>query len=190
MAPNFSKLEKKVEELYNNNISINTISNILKKPKSSIYNAIARMKRKKTSFNKTSLNLNKTKSGPIKKVQNREKRVINRELAKFPKIKNKELLSLNDLNISERTLQRFLKEENYHYNTSFKKPYLSKKAKKERNLYAKKQLKNIKNINFYKIIFSDESAIERGHGSRQEYYRKKRNCKLGEGLVSNRNRGT
>ena len=94
------------------------------------------------------------------------------------------------MNISKRTLQRFLKEENYHYNTSFKKPYLLKKAKRERNLYVKKQLKNIKNINFYKIIFSNESAIERGHESKQEYYRKKRNCKLGEGLVSNRNRGT
>ena len=68
MAPNFSKLEKKVEELYNNNISINTILNILKKPKSFIYNAIARIKRKKTSFNKTSLNLHKTKSRLIKKV--------------------------------------------------------------------------------------------------------------------------
>ena len=190
MAPEFSKLEEKVEELYINNTPINTISNITKKPKSSIYNAIKRINRKKTSINKTSLNLNKTKSGPIKKIQNREKRVINRELAKFPKIENKELLSLNDLNISKRTLQRFLKEENYHCNTSFKKPYLSKKAKKERYLYAKKQLKNIKKINFYKIIFSDESAIERGHGSRQEYYRKKGNCKLGEGLVSNRNRGT
>ena len=138
MAPKFSKLEEKVEELYINNTPINTISNITKKPKLSIYNAIKRMNWKKTSINKTSLNLNKTKSGLIKKIQNREKRVINRELAKFPKVKNKELLSLNDLNILERTLQRFLKEENYHCNTSFKKPYLLKKAKKERNLYAKK----------------------------------------------------
>ena len=138
MAPKFSKLEEKVEELYTNNISISTILTILKKPKSSIYTAIRRIKDKKKNFNKNSLNLNKTKSGPIKKVQNREKRVINRELAKFPKIENKELLLLNDLNISKRTLQRFLKEENYYYNTSFKKPYLLKKAKKERYLYAKK----------------------------------------------------
>ena len=138
MAPKFSKLEEKVEELYINNTPINTILNITKKPISSIYNAIARIKRKKTSINKTSLNLNKTKSGPIKKIQNQEKRVINRELLKFPKVKNKELLSLNNLNILERTLQRFLKEENYYYNTSFKKPYLSKKAKKERYLHAKK----------------------------------------------------
>ena len=104
MAPKFSKLEEKVEKLYTNNISISTILNILKKPKSSIYNAIKRINRKKTSINKTSLNLSKTKSGSIKKIQNREKRVINRELVKFLKVKNKELLSLNDLNISERTL--------------------------------------------------------------------------------------
>ena len=104
MALKFSKLKERVEELYTNNISISTISIILKKPKSSIYTAIRRIKDKKKNFNKNSLNLNKTKSGPIKKVENRKKRVINRELAKFPKVKNKELLSLNDLNISERTL--------------------------------------------------------------------------------------
>ena len=49
---------------------INIILNILKKSKSSIYNAIARIKRKKTFFNKTSLNLNKTKGRLIKKIQN------------------------------------------------------------------------------------------------------------------------
>ena len=70
MAPKFSKLEEKVEELYINNIPINTILNIIKKPILSIYNAIACIKRKKTSINKTSLDLNKTKSGPIKKIQN------------------------------------------------------------------------------------------------------------------------
>ena len=68
MAPKFSKLEEKVEELYINNTLINTILNIIKKPKSSIYNAIKRINRKTTSINKTSLNLNKTKSGPIKKI--------------------------------------------------------------------------------------------------------------------------
>lgn len=70
MAPKFSKLEEKVEELYSNNTPINTILNITKKSKSSIYNAIAYIKRKKMSINKTSLNLNKTKSRLIKKIQN------------------------------------------------------------------------------------------------------------------------
>ena len=46
MTPKFSKLEEKVEELYINNIPINTISNITKKHKSSIYNAIYRIKEK------------------------------------------------------------------------------------------------------------------------------------------------
>ena len=68
MALKFSKLEEKIEELYINNIPINTILNITEKPKSSIYNAIKRINRKKTSINKTSLNLNKTKSGAIKKI--------------------------------------------------------------------------------------------------------------------------
>ena len=77
MTPKFSKLEEKVEELYINNIPINTISNITKKPKSSIYNAIRRIKDKKQSKNIKTLNLNKTKSGPIRKIQNKEKRLIN-----------------------------------------------------------------------------------------------------------------
>jgi transposase len=50
MAPKFSKLEEKVEELYTNNISISTISTILKKPKSSIYTAIRRIKDKKRTL--------------------------------------------------------------------------------------------------------------------------------------------
>ena len=70
MAPKFSKLEERAEELYINDIPINTILNILKKPKSSIYTAIRRIKDKKKNFNNNSLNLNKTKGRPIKKIQN------------------------------------------------------------------------------------------------------------------------
>ena len=47
-------------------------------------------------------------------------------MAKFSKIKNKELLLLNNLDILKKTLQSFLKEKNYYYNTSFKKAYLDK----------------------------------------------------------------
>ena len=43
---------------------------------------------------------------------------------------------------------------------------MDKFFKKKRFSHAKKQLKNIKNIDFYRIIFSDELAIEREHGSR------------------------
>ena len=38
-------------------------------------------------------------------------------------------------------------------------------------------VKNIKKYNFKKIIFSDESAIERGQGARAETYRQRRNRK-------------
>ena len=55
----FSKLEEKVEELYINNIPINTISNIIKKPKLSIYNAIYRIKEKKQNKNMKTLDLKK-----------------------------------------------------------------------------------------------------------------------------------
>ena len=50
MAPKFLKLEEKVEELYINNTPINTILNIIKKSKLSIYNAIKRINRKKNVY--------------------------------------------------------------------------------------------------------------------------------------------
>ena len=59
MPPKFSKFEEKVEELYINNISINTISNITKKSKSSVYNAIRRIKDKKQNKNIKTLDLKK-----------------------------------------------------------------------------------------------------------------------------------
>ena len=130
MTPKFSKLEEKVEELYINNIPINTISNITKKPKSSIYNAIRRIKDKKQNKNIKTLDLKKTQNKPIKKIQNREKRIINRDFIKNLKVQNNELLLINNLDFSKRTLQRFLKEEGYSCNTSFKKAYLDKIKKK------------------------------------------------------------
>ena len=69
-------MEEKVEELYINNISINTISNITKKPKSSVYNAIYWIKDKKRNINNKSLNLNKTKTGPIKKFKIKKKGLL------------------------------------------------------------------------------------------------------------------
>ena len=39
-----------------------------------------------------------------------------------------------------------------------------------------------------KIIFSDKTAIQRGHGSRREYYRRKGNNKVGKELVFTRNK--
>ena len=104
-----------------------TISNITKKPKSLVYNAIRRIKDKKQNKNIKTLELKKTQNKPIKKIQNRQKTVINRDFIKNPKVQNNELISINNLDISKRTLQRFLKEEDYSYNTSFKKPYLDKK---------------------------------------------------------------
>ena len=57
-------------------------------------------------------------------------------------------------------------------------------------MYAKQTLKNLKNINFSKVVFSDKSAIQRGHGARTEYYRKRRNNRVGTALVSTTNRST
>jgi len=180
MAPQFSNLESKVNLLLEANTSINIISTSLKKLLSSIYNTIKRIKIKKEDKN---FIINKVKKGRIEKLKPREKRLLNRDLTRSPKKENKRLLFKNNLDISKRTLQRFLKEEDYSINISIKKRLLNAKKAKTRDIYAKKQLK-YKEINLKKIIFLDECSIQRGHGSRAEYFRKKRNKRLGKELVS------
>ena len=96
----------------------------------------------------------------------------------------------NNLKVSKRSLQRFLRKENYSVNVATKKALLNKEKAKKRLNYSKENNKNIKKINLNKIVFSDEAAIERGKGGRKEYYRKKRNNKVGKELVSRTNRGT
>jgi len=180
MAPEFSNLELKVNLLLEANTSINIISKILKKSSKSIYNTIQRINKKKK------LNypiLNRVKRGRIKKISPREKRVINRDLTRSPKKENKRLLLENNLDISKRTLQYFLKEEDYSVNISTKKRLLNDKKAKTRDIFAKERLKK-KELNLNKVIFSDECSIQRGHGSRAEYFRKRRNKKLGKELVS------
>ena len=65
---------------------------------------------------------------------------------------------------------------------------ISAENAKKRVIYAKEQLKNLKNINLNKVIFSDKLAIQRGYGLRREYYRKKRNKKVRREMVSSKNR--
>ena len=49
-------------------------------------------------------------------------------------------------------------------------------------------LKNLSNIRLDRIIFSDESAIQRGRGYRGEYVRKRQNKRQGREQVSTANR--
>jgi transposase len=186
MSSKLSLLENQVNSLLEENNSISTISTILLKPSKSIYNTIQRIKKKKSN----SLLLETPKTPRVSKITKRVKRVINRDLTRSPKKTNKRLLYENNLNITTRSLQRVLKEEEYSINTAKKKQLLNDFKARNRLLYAKETLKNIKNINFNKIVFSDESAIQRGHGSRTEYYRKRRNNRVGKELVSTGNRGT
>jgi transposase len=185
MDPKFSKFESEVKLLLEAKTPISTISTTLKKSKDSIYNTIKRIKRKEKNFN-----IERVKAGRVSKVTSREKRVINRDLTRSPKKVNKRLLLENSLKVSKRSLQRILKEEGYSINISSKKPIITKERAKKRLIYAKEQLKNIKNINLNRIIFSDESAIQRGHGARQEYYRKRSNKKVGKEMVSTKGRST
>ena len=180
MEPQLSEYEKKVNLLFQANTSIKNISFILNKSNKSISNTLYRIKKKNKLFN----GLNKKQNQDKIKLFKREKRIINRDLIKSPKKTNKRILYENNINITKRSLQRYLREEKYSINICNKKPFLNKKKAKIRLEYAKKIKKKLENINLNKIIFSDELVIKRGLGSRQEYYRKRRNKKVGPELAS------
>jgi transposase len=182
MQPKFSALKSKVDLLLKANTSIPIISTTLKRDINSIYEAIKRIKSKNKD-----LNIERARAGRVKKITPRAKRVINRDLIKSPKKENKRLLLENNLGVAKRTLQSFLKEEGYSFNKATKKPLLNKEKAYNRLLYAKEKAKNLENIDFSKVIFSNKSAIQRGHGSRGEYYRKKGNSKVGKEMVSTKN---
>ena len=180
MSLKLSKYEQEVLSLLLENYSISSISTTLDRPSSSISNTIKRIKRK----NNTPLPTISPKLGPSFKITKRTKRAINRDLTRSPKKTNKRIIEDNSLDLSTRSLQRFLREENYSINTSKKKQLLNAKKAKNRFLYAKETLKNIKKINFNKVIFSDKSAIQRRHGARTEYSRKRYNKRVRKNLVS------
>jgi transposase len=184
MSTKLSTFEEEVNTLYLQNKSISSISTTLEKSSRSITNTLYRIKQK----NKAILPTLHPKLGRPTKITKRIKTIVNRDLTRSPKKTNKRILEENSLDLSTRSLQRLLREENYSINTSKKKPLLNRKKATNRLVYAKQTLKNLKNIKFSKVIFSDESAIQRGHGARTEYYRKRRNNRVGPALVSTTNR--
>ena len=160
MDPKFSNLESEVKLLLKAKTPISTIITTLKKPRRSIENTIQRIKRKEKDFNITRVN-----KGRVSKITLRDKGVINRDLTRSPKKENKRLLLENNLKIKKRALQYLLKEEGYSVNISSKKPYINKEKAKKRLIYSKERDKNIKNINFKKVIYLDKLAIKRRHSS-------------------------
>jgi len=188
MASNFSIFEEKVYLLLKAKTAPKVIASILKKPIISIYNTISRVKKKNNSI----YNPNRVKAGRIKKLNPRDKRAINRAILLSPKKTNKRIIFENSLEISTRGLQRFLKEEGYYINIASKKPYINAKNAKIRVSYAKEALKSYKNkeILLNKVVFSDESTIQRGHGARPEYSRSKGKKVGGRRIVSSKNKST
>jgi hypothetical protein len=73
------------------------------------------------------------------------------------------------------SLQRLLRDKHYSSNIATKKPLLNKKKAADRLLNAREKDENIRRINLSKIVFLDKAAIQRGHGSQREYYRKRGN---------------
>src|SRR5205814_5435825 len=128
---------------------------VLKKDYRSIINAINRINKK---ISKTPT-ISRVKDGRITKLNSRAKRQLNRDLERSLKKTNKRLLFENNIKVSLRSLQRFIKEEGYTINIANKKPLINKKKAIKRVSYSKEQLRRLKNKEFSlrKIIFSDES---------------------------------
>ena len=171
MQPKLSKFESDVCHLLDSKISTKYIINYFQKPPKSIYNAISRIRKKKKLFNSKE----RARIGGVSKTSSRAKRAINRDITRSPKKTNKRLLEENSLEISNRTLQRVLKDEGWSINISSKKAFLNAKKAKNRLAWAKNKLKELDNIDFRKIIFSDESGIQRNRGAQSEYMRKRGN---------------
>jgi AraC-like DNA-binding protein len=180
------KFKHEVALLKQAKVSNKDIATTLNKPIKSIKNAASWIKHK----NSLEDSLIKSKKEYKSTLRLREKRAIKRDIIRSPKKQNSRLLLENNLSISKRTLQRYFKEEGITINVASKKAYINSKNATLRLKYAKTQLKNIKNIDLRKVIFSDESAIQRGHGSRREYYRKLSNIRAGKKMVSVANRST
>ena len=186
MATNLSKFEENIYLLYSNNIPLSTITTTLKKDYKSIKNALNRIRKKLSNPPP----ITRVIGGRINKLSFRTKRQLNRDLEKSPKKTNKRLLLENNISISIRGLQRFLKEEGYSINIANKKPVINKAKAKIRVSYCKEQLRRLKNkeFNLEKVIFSDESGIESGKGARQEYYRKRGKKGVGRERISMANK--
>ena len=186
MTLNLSKFESKVQLLLEANNAPTKIATILKKDIKLIYNSINRIKKKK---DKKEEEIKRYKGRPTK-ISKREKRVIKRDILRSLKKINKRLIIENNLGITKRSLQYVFKEEGATTNIASKKPIILAKSAKLRLKYAKEQLKKLENkeINLKKIIFSDKSFIQRGHGARQEYYRKFSSIKARRQLVSTTNK--
>jgi hypothetical protein len=186
MDPKLSKFEAEVDRLINANIAIKNISIYFQKPLRSIYDAIYRINKKKKNITKQE----RASRGRVLKLSTRTRRAINRDITKSPKKTNSRLIRENNLEVSTRTLQRVLRVEGWTVNICSKKSTLNASRARERLAYAKRQLKELSNIDFKKIIFSDECGVERGHGSRSEYTRKRGNSKGGRTLVSSKTTST
>ena len=186
MSQKLSKFEAEISRLLNADTPIKSIIKYFKKPPRSIYDAIYRIKKKKNNIN----NIERASKRHISKLSSRAIRAINRDIIRSPRKTNKRLLQENSLDISTRTLQRALKSEGWSINICSKKSILNAEKAKNRLDYAKRRLKELSSIDFSKIIFSDESGIQRNAGSRSEYIRKRGNHKVGKYLAATRNKST
>lgn len=186
MDPKFSKFERQIKSFLDAQTPTKNIINYFKKNPRSIYNAIYRVRKKIKDISQQE----RASRGRVLKVSSRAKRAINRDITRSPKKTKKRLLRENNLNISISTLKRVLKDEGWVINICSKKQILNKEKARNRLAYAKNRLKELSNIDFTKIIFSDESGIERGHGSRVEFSRNRPKTRQNLKIYSTKNTST
>jgi len=117
MSFKFKEFKEKVSTLLLESYSITSICTILEKSSKSIYNTISRIKRK----NNIPLPTISSKLGCSFKITKRTKRAINRDLTRSSKKTTKRIIEDNSLDLSTRSLQHLLRDENYSINTSKKK---------------------------------------------------------------------
>lgn len=108
------------------------------------------------------------RAGRLTKLSENDKRLLFRSISKDPFISIEDLLRESQLNVSAKTLSRWLKSEGILHKHALRRPLLTPKAAKKRLQFAIEH--STKDINFWRRwIFSDETTIARGEGERQAW---------------------
>ena len=116
---------------------------------------------------------NMTRSGRKRKTQPRDDRQILKEVQKNCKVSAREIKDTLNLDISETTIKRRIRETGLGGYVARSKPYISPANRKKRVAFAKEYFSNP--LDFWKsIIWSDESKFELLSCNRRQYvWRKK-----------------
>lgn len=146
---------KSVINYYNNGRSYNEISEIINRSRSTVQSIIKRYKKEDRI-------VNKVRHRSDKKLNATNERWITSKIKEDPTIRAPKLASdvkkyLN-ITVSESTIRRILKQNNYHGRVVREKTLSTLTNKKKRHVFARKYLKE--DFHFWKtVIFTNESKF-------------------------------